>query len=409
MNKILTVLRYEFLNVLRSRSFLITLFLLPLVGLISLLIISSLQKNNQSKSIFAFLAPPAKTQVMGFVDNSGIIKTVPPSSEAMIIRFPDNESASAAVASGKIAGYYVVSADYLTSGKVDLYKPEMDFIGGSSTNYLISGLLEENLLADKPDVLVRFQQAYQLETHYQSGEPQRNPNSALTFFLPYAVTMLFYFLILGTSSTMLNSITNEKQNRVMEIMLTSIKPVQMLTGKIIALGLIGLVQTSFWSGSAFFLYRLSGNTFQLPVEFNLPVSILVWGILFFLLGYAIYASLMAGVGAMAPNLRESSQATFFVIFPLIIPMFFSNALITSPNETLSVVMSLFPLTAPVAMLSRLAATSVPIWQPALAAILCAGTAVLVVRSVSGLFRAQHLLSGQPFKAAVFFKALLGKA
>ena len=409
MSKIQTILKYEFLNVLRSRSFIFTLFLLPLIGFIAVLVMSALQKNNQAKSIFSFLTPPAKIQTMGLIDHSGIIKIVPEYVAGQIVGFLDDVSAREAVGNGEIAGYYVVAADYLTSGQVDLYKSELNVMGESDDTYLIRGLLEENLMSDNLDLLKLFRQPVNLETQYQTSEPQRDPNSALTFFLPYAVTMMFYILILGTSSTMLNSITNEKQNRVMEILLTSVTPMQMLTGKIIALGLIGLLQTTFWSGSAFLLYRLSGQTFQLPLEFALPVSILLWGLLFFLLGYAMYASLMAGIGAMVPNLRESSQATFLVIFPLIIPLFFINTLIGQPNGLFSTILSLFPLTAPIAMLSRLAGAQVPFWQPPLAALLCAGTAVLIVRAVAGLFRAQNLLSGQTFKAGVFLKALIGKA
>lgn len=409
MSKILTVLRYEFLNVLRSRSFLITLFLLPLMGLAAVLIIGALKKNNQGQSIFSFLSPPAKIETLGLIDHSGIIKEIPVAAGELIVSYTDEASALEAVNKAELAGYYVVAADYLETGRVDLYKSEINVTGQSNDTYLIQGLLEANLMTDNPQLLNLFRQPINLETQYVTSEPQRDPNSALTYFLPYAVTMLFYMLILGTSSTMLNSITNEKQNRVMEILLTSITPMQMLTGKIIALGLIGLLQTTFWFGSAFLLYRLSGQAFALPLEFALPVSILAWGILFFLLGYAIYASLMAGVGAMVPNLRESSQATFLVIFPLIIPLFFINTLIGQPNGPFSMALSFFPLTAPVAMLSRLAGAQVPWWQPALAALLCAGTAMLIVRAVAGMFRAQNLLSGQTFKARIFLKALIGKA
>jgi ABC-2 type transport system permease protein len=409
MSKIQTVLRYEFLNVLRSRSFLITLFLLPLMGLAAVLIISALQKNNQGQSIFSFLSPPAKIETLGLIDHSGIIKVIPAGAGELIVRYADEAGALEAVSKAELAGYYVVAADYLTTGQVDLYKSEINVTGQSNDTYLIQGLLEENLMTDNRQLLNLFRQPINLETQYLTSEPQRDPNSALTYFLPYAVTMLFYMLILGTSSTMLNSVTNEKQNRVMEILLTSITPTQMLTGKIIALGLIGLLQTTFWFGSAFLLYRLSGQAFALPLEFALPVSILAWGILFFLLGYAIYASLMAGVGAMVPNLRESSQATFLVIFPLIIPLFFINTLIGQPNGPFSMALSFFPLTAPVAMLSRLAGAQIPWWQPTLSAVLCAGTAMLIVRAVAGMFRAQNLLSGQTFKARIFLKALIGKA
>jgi ABC-2 type transport system permease protein len=93
---------------------------------------------------------------------------------------------------------------------------------------------------------------------------------------------------------------------------------------------------------------------------------------------------------------------------MIIPMFFMAALIQDPNGPISVGLSLFPLTAPVSMMTRLTAATVPIWQPLLAVGLMILTAILIIRSVAGLYRAQVLLSGQEFKTKLFFKALLGR-
>jgi ABC-2 type transport system permease protein len=97
-----------------------------------------------------------------------------------------------------------------------------------------------------------------------------------------------------------------------------------------------------------------------------------------------------------------------VIFPLIIPIFLLSILINDPNGMLATILSLFPLTAPVAMMTRLSAGNVPLWQTSLSAILLAVTAVLVVRSVARMFRAQTILSGQPFSRKLFFSALLGR-
>ena len=118
---------------------------------------------------------------------------------------------------------------------------------------------------------------------------------------------------------------------------------------------------------------------------------------------------MAGLGALAPNTREASQMTFYLIIPLIVPLFFIATLINDPNSTISMAISLFPLTAPVAMMTRLAATAVPWWQPVTAAVLMLITAYLIVITVSKLFRAQTLLSGSDFKPAMFFKALLSRS
>jgi ABC-2 type transport system permease protein len=132
-------------------------------------------------------------------------------------------------------------------------------------------------------------------------------------------------------------------------------------------------------------------------------------LVFFLLGYAVYASLMAGLGALAPNLREASQATFMITLPLMVPLFLaSSVFMQAPNGMIAIVLSLFPLSAPVAMMARLSAGGVVWWQPWLAVALLAGTIIIIVRAVAGMFRAQALLSGQGFKFKTFFLALAGK-
>jgi ABC-2 type transport system permease protein len=194
----------------------------------------------------------------------------------------------------------------------------------------------------------------------------------------------------------------------MEILMSSVTPRQLLVGKIIALGLVGLLQAVLWVGTGFALLRLGGRTFSLPASFQLPPSFLLWGVIFFLLGYGLYASLMAGVGALAPNLREASQATFAVILPLLIPLMMISVLVEDPNGGIALGLSLFPLTAPVAMMTRLSASQVPPAQLLLSAAFLALTLAVLVRSVAGMFRAQTLLAGQTFDLKRLFGLLAGK-
>ena len=208
---------------------------------------------------------------------------------------------------------------------------------------------------------------------------------------------------------MLSNITTEKQNRVMEILLTSVTPLQLMTGKIIGLGLVGLLQMIVWLVSALILLQFSGRTVTALQGIQIPPAIIGWGVLYFILGYTIFAGLMAGIGALVPNMREASQATFLVILPLIIPLMFISLLINRPDAALSIGLSLFPLTSPVAMMTRLAASPVPFWQLGLAAVLQTLAAVFIIRLVSGMFRAQNLLSGQPFSVKVFLQALAGRS
>jgi ABC-2 type transport system permease protein len=410
MNKIWLVLKNEFIQVVARRSFILTLVLIPLIGFVITLVVAGLQKssNTGSNPLSEIISPSVLPSMEGFVDNSGLVKFVPQNLARRLKAYPSEVDAQQALRIGEITAYYLISPDYLKTGKVIYARPDFNPLGGLTQSGVIDDLIENNLLVSDPALVDRLQNPMNLETFSLSQQPARDPGNALTFFLPYIVTMFFYIIILTSASLLLSSISNEKESRVMEILMTSVTPVQMLTGKIIALGLAGLLQTVVWSGSGLLLLRLSGTSFNVPIAFQLPVSILVWGIVFFLLGYALYGSLMAGLGALVPNLREASQATTVIILPMIVPLMLISSLVSDPNGTLAVILSLFPLTSPVTMMTRLAAGKIPFWEPALAAILLAISAYVVIRAVAGMFRAQNLLSGQSFKLKVFFKELFGR-
>lgn len=413
MSKTWLVLKNEFLTAVTRRSFLLTLILLPLVSFIILLVVSGIQKSTGNTNIDAlttFFNPKAETSDLpeGFIDHSGLVKEVPENYQDKLMRYDNEEAAKMAVDAGTISAYYVIQKDYMTEGTILYMRPDYNPIGGLENSGAIETLMANALTDGNIELAYRVQDPMNVKEVSLAPTPQRDSSNALTFFLPYIVTFLFYIVILTSSSLLLNNISNEKQNRMMEMLMTSVNPRQMLTGKIIALGLVGLLQTVVWSGSGYLMLLFSGRQFALGDAFKLPPSILVWGIIFFILGYAVYASLMAGLGALVPNIREASQTTTIVIIPLIIPLMFISSLIQAPNSPLSVVLSMFPLTSPVSMMTRLAATTVPFWQTALSAVLVALTAVLLVRSAAKMFRAQNLLSGQSINTKTFFSALFGK-
>jgi ABC-2 type transport system permease protein len=411
MEKIWLVLKHELITLIRRPSFLFTLVGLPLIGVIVFVIAGQINQSSQAQGVFEqVIGGPQSSETEGYVDLSGIIQSLPASipPEALAV-YPTEAAARFAMQAGEIGAYYVVPVDYLTSGEVIYVRPDFNPLAASGQSSLFEWVLQVNLLGGDAQLAMLVNGPLYLKETSLSPEPQRDDSSAMTFFLPYIVTILFYMIILGAASLLLSSVTKEKENRVMEVLMVSVTPRQLLTGKIIGLGLLGLLQTLIWVGTGRILLARSEQTFNLPIAFQLPTSFIIWGLIFFLLGYAVYASLMAGLGALVPNLREASQATFVVIMPLMLPMFLINIQISDPHGAVSTIMSLFPLTAPVAMMSRLSSGGVPFWQPLLAMVLLAGTAVLVVRAVAGMFRAQALLSGQAFSMKVFFRSLMGKA
>jgi len=411
MNKTLLVLRHEIITVISRPSFLFALFGIPIIAALVFTIAGRMSQGSPITTILSrLLSNPQTVKVEGYIDQSGIIKEVPASvPDGLLMAFPDEESATRAMENGAISAYYIIPPDYIQSGLIIYNRPDYNPMGQSDQEELLEWVLNVNLMGGDEQLANLVGGPSNVQKVSLSPELERDENNMLTFFLPYAVTMLYYFIILSTATLMLSSVSKEKENRVMEILMVSINPRQLLTGKILGLGLLGLFQTIAWVGTGRLLLARGSTIFNLPPAFQLPPSFMVWGLLFFLLGYAVYASLMAGLGSLVPNLREASQATLVVIFPLIVPMFLINVLINEPHSTVSTIMSLFPFTAPVAMMTRLAAGGVPLWQTLLAAVLLAATAILVVLAVARMFRAQSILSGQPFTRKVFFQALLGRA
>jgi ABC-2 type transport system permease protein len=412
MKKTLLVLRNEIITLLTSPSFWLVALGLPLVGSILFGVAGAINRNaSASQSISQVFTSPQDLRPEGYVDLSGLIRQAPTGTKAGgFVAYPTEAAARQALQAGQISAFYIVSPDYIRDGKVTYIRPDFNPLapsGNLSGNF--TWLLQVNLAGGDAQFASLVNGPTKLEDVSQAKAPQPDQKNALALWTPYIVTLLFYGLILGSASLLLGNISKEKENRIMEVLLTSISPQQLLTGKILGLGIVGLVQTLIWLGTSYVLLNLSGRTFKLSSNINLPLSFLAWGLLFFVLGYAVYASLMAGLGALAPNLREASQATFIIMLPMMIPLFLSSSVfMEAPNGAIATVLSLFPLSAPVAMMARLSAGGVPGWQAPLSAVLLALTALLVLRGVAGMFRAQALLSGQGFKLKTYFRALAGK-
>jgi len=410
MNKTWIVLKTEFINTVTRRSFLLTLILVPLVPALILGAISLFDGNGDGGGLGAIFQPDEEIQVSeGYIDQAGVISEIPQFvSEDRLVKYESEATAREAVQSGDIRGFYVIQPDYLDTSEIRYIREDFNLMDALETSGIINTVIRYNLLGADTQRFEAYSNPIQVErVDLAPDEVERDESSPLAFYLPYGVTMLFYVLIITSASLMLNSVVKEKENRVMEILMSSIKPNQLLAGKILGLGLVGLLQLIVWMGSAFMLLRLGGTTLNIPPSLQLPPELLIWGVIFFILGYLLYATIMAGVGALVPNIKEATQATFIVILPIMIPLMMVGVIINQPNATLPVVLSLIPFTAPNTMMTRLAVGAVPLWQLLLSIGLLILTVVLFIRAVAGMFRAQVLLTGKKFSLGLYLKALFG--
>lgn len=411
MSKIKDIFKFELTNTILRRSFIISLILVPLIPAI-LVGVLGLMDQGQRQSVQELFTPDLDDSLpKAYIDYSGLIQSLPDGfPQDALLAYSDETQAQADLAAGKLSGFYIVPADYAEKGEVTMVTLDANPATGFEQNTLFNEVLHFNLLGSNMDLFQKYSTPANFE--YIDLAPEdgmRDLSDPMAFYLPYGITMLFYILIMTSASLLLNNISKEKENRVMEILLASVKPIEMFTGKIIALGVAGLLQMVVWLGAAILILRLGGTTLNIPAGMQFAPSLLLWGIVFFILGYGIYGSLMAGLGAMVPNLREASQSTFMIILPMIIPLMFISELIQNPNGSVATILSIVPLTASTAMMTRLAATNVPVWQPMLSALLQMGLVILIVRGVAKLFKAQTMLTGQKFNAKTFYKIIFSRA
>ncbi|MEA4812165.1 MAG: ABC transporter permease [Anaerolineaceae bacterium] len=407
MGKTWAVFKYELIKTIGRRSFILVLILVPLVPAL-LLGLFNLIGGKENKSIQqVFISNAMNPKPMGIVDRSGIIKEVPDwLSGGKLLKIDDEASARQQTQEGKLLGFYLFAEDFLQTGKALTIKPEISIASEMGSSEAIFKVIDYNLIGANQELYNKYTNPVTFNfVPAKLTTDTRDTESATTFLVPYLILVFFYVLIISSATLMLNSVSQEKENRTMEILLGSAKPIEIYLGKLMALGLAAFLQMFVWLSAGIFLFRFAGQSLSLGLGAQIPLRVILVAIPAFLFGYAIYGSLMAGLGALAPNLREANQSTFVVLIPLIFCMLVLGQLMQDPNGTLITFLSLFPLTSVIMLPTRVAIVNVPLWQILLSLALIVAFAVLVVRAVANLFHAQTLLTGRKFKTMEFIKLL----
>jgi len=413
MNKTLLVMASEISRTLQRKAFTIFAFVVPiLLGIVVLVVMVINRDAGTAPPPSEQEAPaPAEQTGEGYVDQGGLIRMLPPDTPSdWLIEYRDEMAAQAALEAQEISGYYVIPPDYVQSGEITYVQPEFGFIDDDVDTDSLEWVLLVNLLDGNSELASKIWNPIDAKvTHLATDTADDSEESWINELLPTLMTLILYMAIIIPSGVLVTAVLDEKKNRVLEVLMSSTSPLQMITGKILALGLLGLLETATWVGVLWLVIRFGGRPLSIPAGFELPRQLMIWSFVYFLLGYSMYGGLMAGIGALAPEVKDTKAASVMVLSPLIAVYVFVVVIVTQPQKPIAVLLSMFPLTAPVAMIARMTATEVPVWQAVLAAALQALAAILIVRAVARLFRARHLLSGQTFNVNRFLRALTGQA
>ncbi len=402
--QIWTVFTYELRRNLRRRGYLFATFGIPtlvILAVLSFQVISNLDRDSDDNPLEEELDLRAISRA-GYVDLSGELGDAGELA-AVLVAYDDEQTARAALNAGEVDVYYVIAEDYLATGHVTLVIPHLSF--DLINDVLVTRLAFDALAAQRlapgsdPNLLQRLQNPSNIERiNINASAPAsvtQNEDSSFLMVYLFALTLLGSTLL--TNGYLMQSVIEEKETRLIEILLSSMRPIELLTGKIFAMGLLGLFQAAVWVGAFALLLRLT-NLLNITIavidNLYLPTKELPLMLIYFALSYLLLAAGFGTVGALSNSMREGPQLSAVFTLPMVIPLWALSLFLTNPDGNIPTILSLIPITAPLAMVMRLVLTSVPAWQIIVSILLLMSGVVGMLWLAGRLFRVQTLLAGQ---------------
>ena len=398
MDKFWLIFRHTYLRQVRTKRFLFGLLSMPLFVLL-MIGVGMIAVRLQLKS-----------DPIGTVDHSGFLTdsvSLPDhgsffNPNLVIIPYSDETSANADLQAKKIQALYVISADYLQTGAVE--RLALDRPGENADAQFIE-FLRLNLLKNQPEEISnRVLSGCSIITRSMDGSRSVGSDSFLAFILPFAAGLMFILVISFSGGYLLQAVVEEKENRTMEILITSVSPEQLMAGKTIANLLAGLTQLVAWLGfgllalaAAQTLFNFGGAETINPGQVGILLLILIPA-------FVMVAGLMTAVGATVTEAREAQQISGFFILPMVAPYWFLSAIMSNPNSPLSVVLSIFPITSPVTLPMRVFFTMVPAWQVILSIGVMIASAIGALWLAGKIFRMGMLRYGKSLSLREIFSS-----
>ena len=411
MRNMLIVALREFRQRVQKRAFLITSLGTPLIFLLIWALGGSFGGPVGQLPMEDLLDTEQPAHAVGYVDQAGLIQSISdPVPSGLFQAFETVEAARAALEQGEIGAYYVVPPDYVRTGNLQRVSERLPTMPPDADWF--KWVLVSNVFPDaSPSDIGRFRWPFndaggpQFVSLSPEGETGAGGASSM---LPFVVAMAVMVPLFTSGSLLFQSLAQEKSNRVMEILLASLRPRQLLAGKLLGLGTLTLVQYLIWGGiGGLVLLVAGGDASRFLSSLSLSLGELGLVLPYALGGFLLYAALMAGIGALAQDVESSRAWIFCITLPMMLPIYLWMGITSSPHGPLAIVLSMLPFSSPITMLMRMTSTAVPGWQIGLSLALLLLTGVGMIWLMGRLFRVQTLLSGESISLRHVWSALRG--
>jgi ABC-2 type transport system permease protein len=300
----------------------------------------------------------------------------------------------------QLDGFLWATPDAISAKKLDFVTNDTSsFIENGILGQTVSDALRRHALKAKGLQETDIDAALQpVNVEPVSPRGKNAPDPQTMFIATLALVMVMYITVLLYGINVMRSILEEKTSRIMEVMLSTATSKEMMAGKILGVGAVGLTQVGIWAAAAaaFAGYAVVTSGMIKQVKAAMNPMLLIYFVVFFLLGYVLYSTLCAAVGSMVNSEQEAQQMQFLVMMPMILAIIFITNIFTHPNSSIAVFGSLFPFTAPLVMFSRIAMQGgdTPVWQIGLSIALMLATIYGMIWLCGRIYRVGILMYGK---------------
>ncbi len=360
---------------MRKPAFIIMTFIVPLIALLAI---------GVFQIISGVTGPSAAEEVkIGYIDEVGGFDQYAQQGNIKLVSYANQDEAIGALARKDIKEYFVITPDYFTTGVINRYTLEKQLTAPEPTLAAIKNFISANMLAGKvsESESALIQSPLNLVTTRITPEGTVSPEQGGlgNILLPGIFSLLLVLSITFSSAYLVQGLGDEKESRLIEVLLSSVSTRQLLTGKVLGLGASGLAQVVIWVVCAPLLVMLASSSIGgFFTSLQVSPSFLILCVVYFVLGYLLFAVISTAIGAVSPSAREGQQFATIFTLSAVAPLWISSLIILFPNNPAFVALTIFPITAPVTLMVRLGATDVPAWQ------IVASVIVLTLTIIGGL-------------------------
>ncbi|HSW30229.1 MAG TPA: ABC transporter permease [Longimicrobiales bacterium] len=400
MRNVWAVIRREYLQRVRSKWFIISTIGGPLfmVGLMVIPILTGSRAERASRNIaLVDRTEVLQERLIPRLEEIGLTVTSEAWSEDVVPRLTQK------VTDEELGGFLLLDDETLRSGTAVFYGTKTpSTLQRVTMRAAVSRTALEKILGDQGVDAESLMSGGELNVEMLSGEGAGFEDPQ--FMVAYLGSFFLYMMFLLYSVSVMRATLEEKTSRIVEVVISSMKPWHLMLGKILGVGAVGLTQMAVWFGSgailagaalpAIIASRPELATLANMKEFLPGAGLLGLFLIFFLFGYFIFAGLYAAVGATCNTDEEAQQAQFPVMLLVIVPILFVMQTIQSPNTTLSVSLSLFPFFSPILMFARVSIGAAPVWQVLLSFVLMGLTVVGVAWVAGRIYKVGILMAGK---------------